>query len=136
MKMGMHSLIYRFMVIKPAVFPGTVAGLFATLPYAVLPFELLIQPAIDLAEKGYTITEREASSLNATRKSFIENSTAPTALVKKSDWKAGDTLVQKELAQTLKRIRDKGSKGFYEGKTADLIVAEIKKSVALLQKAI
>jgi gamma-glutamyltranspeptidase / glutathione hydrolase len=107
--------------------PGTTAGLFATLPYAVLPFKTLIQPAIDLAENGYVITEREATNLNATRESFLKNSTAPTALVKTNEWKAGDTLVQKELAQTLKRIRDKGAKGFYEGKTADLIVAEMKK---------
>jgi len=107
--------------------PGTVAGLFATLPYAVMPFKALIQPAIDLAENGYVITEREASNLNATRKSFVENSTAPTALVKMSEWKTGDTLVQKELAQTLKRIRDKDAKGFYEGETAKLIVAEMKK---------
>jgi gamma-glutamyltranspeptidase/glutathione hydrolase len=115
--------------------PGTVAGLFATLPYAVLPFKILIQPAIDLAENGYIITEREASALNDTRKSFIENSTAPTALVKRNEWKAGDTLVQKELAQTLKRIRDKGVKGFYEGKTADLIVAEMNKHDGLISKS-
>jgi gamma-glutamyltranspeptidase / glutathione hydrolase len=115
--------------------PGTVAGLFATLPYAVLPFKTLIQPAIDLAKNGYSITETEASALNTTRKSFIENSTAPTALVKKDEWKAGDTLVQKELAQTLKRIRDKGSKGFYEGKTADLVVSEMKKQDGLISKS-
>ncbi|MDO9255200.1 MAG: gamma-glutamyltransferase [Bacteroidales bacterium] len=114
--------------------PGTVAGLFATLPYAALPFKTLIQPAIDLAEFGYSITEGEASSLNATRKSFEENSTAPTALVKKGEWKAGDTLVQRELAETLKRIQDKGAKGFYEGKTADLIVAEMKKQDGLISK--
>ena len=114
--------------------PGTVAGLFATLPYAKLPFKTLIQPAIDLAENGYAITKREASSLNAARKSLLENSTAPTALVKKNEWKAGDTLVQKELAQTLKRIRDKGAKGFYKGNTADLIVSEMKKHSGLITK--
>jgi len=114
--------------------PGTVAGLFATLPYAVLPFKTLIQPAIDLAENGYVITESEASALNATRKSFIENSTAPTALVKNNEWKAGDTLVQKELAETLKRIQKSGAKGFYEGKTASLIVAEMKKRDGLISK--
>src|ERR1044072_5210217 len=44
--------------------PGTVAGSFAALPYAQLPLRKLIQPAIILAEKGFTITEREANSLN------------------------------------------------------------------------
>lgn len=112
--------------------PGTVAGLFATLPYASLPFNMLIQPAINLAENGYVITEREAKNLNATRESFLKNSSAPTVLVKKNEWEVGDTLVQKELAQTLKRIRDKGVKGFYEGETANLIVAEMQKHDGLI----
>src|SRR4051812_7095904 len=47
--------------------PGTVAGLFATLPYAKLPFKKLIQPAIDLAEKGFVITAHEANALNETK---------------------------------------------------------------------
>ena len=119
---------------KSCGIPGTVAGLFATLPYAVLPFKTLIQPAIDLAENGYVITEREAANLNATRQSFVENSTAPTALVKNGAWKVGDTLVQKELAQTLRRIGKSGAKGFYEGKTACLIVAEMKKHDGLISK--
>ena len=45
--------------------PGTVAGLFAAHKYALLPFATLIQPAIDLAEKGFAITSAEAESLNS-----------------------------------------------------------------------
>ena len=44
--------------------PGTVAGLFQTLPYAKLGMEALIQPAIELAERGFVITAAEARSLN------------------------------------------------------------------------
>ena len=47
--------------------PGTIAGLFASLPYAKLSYQELIQPAIDLAAKGFVITASEASSLNGTR---------------------------------------------------------------------
>ena len=47
--------------------------------------------------------------------------------VKETGWKAGDTLVQVDLANTLKRIRDKGEKGFYEGETARLMVEEMKR---------
>ncbi len=112
--------------------PGTVAGLFATLPYAKLSFKTLIQPAIDLAEYGYVITEREAIALNSVRESFIKNSTAPSVFVKEQKWKAGDTLIQKDLAETLKRIRDNGQKGFYEGTTAKLIVDEMKKGYGLI----
>ncbi len=105
--------------------PGTIAGLFATLPYAKLSFRQLVQPAIDLAEKGFVISEREANSLNSTRDAFVKYSTRPTALVKEGKWKAGDTLVQKELAATLKRIQKDGAVGFYGGETAKLIVEEM-----------
>jgi gamma-glutamyltranspeptidase/glutathione hydrolase len=107
--------------------PGTVAGLFATMKYAKLPFKELIQPAIDLAEKGYVLTDREAGSFNSNKEDFIKYSTKPTALVKQVEWKAGDTLFQPELAKTLKLIRDNGMKGFYEGKTAKLIVEEMQR---------
>jgi gamma-glutamyltranspeptidase / glutathione hydrolase len=112
--------------------PGTVAGLFATMKYAKLSFKELIQPAIDLAEKGYVITQHEASSLNATKNDFLKYSTKPTAFVRDKSWKAGDTLTQPELAETLKRIRDNGAKGFYEGKTAKLIVEEMERGKGLI----
>jgi gamma-glutamyltranspeptidase/glutathione hydrolase len=112
--------------------PGTVAGIFATLPHAKLPFATLIQPAIDLARYGFVITEREASSLNSTKKDFIKYSTKPTAFVKETKWKVGDTLIQIELANTLTRIQKNGAKGFYEGETATLIVDEMKRGGGLI----
>ncbi len=104
--------------------PGTIAGLFAALKYARLPFEKLIEPAIRLAENGFAITDREARSLNSVSKKMLQNNTEPVAFVKDKPWVAGDILVQKELANTLKRIRNQGQKGFYEGETARLIIAE------------
>ncbi len=112
--------------------PGTVAGLFATMPYAKLPFAKLVQPAIDLAEFGFVITEREAASLNNNRESFLKQSTRPTALTKDGKWKAGDTLVQKELAATLKRMQKDGAAGFYEGETAKLIVEEMQRGKGII----
>ncbi|MEP7237526.1 MAG: gamma-glutamyltransferase [Ferruginibacter sp.] len=112
--------------------PGTVAGLFASMKYAKLPFKTLIQPAIDLAEKGFAITEKQAASLNSTKEEFVELNTSPVAFVKETEWKAGDILVQKELAATLKRIRDLGQKGFYEGETARLIVAEMQRGKGII----
>lgn len=112
--------------------PGTVAGLFATLKYAKLPFKHLIRPAIELAEKGFVITESEARALNATMQSFVLHNTQPNAFVKYGGWKAGDTLIQKDLAKTLERIRDGGQKGFYEGTTAALIVAEMKRGGGMI----
>ena len=112
--------------------PGTIAGLFAAMDYAKLPFKQLIQPAIDLAEKGFVISEREAAGLNATRESFNKYSTRPCAFVKDAKWKAGDTLIQKELAATLKRIQKDGARGFYEGETAKLIVEEMQRGNGII----
>ncbi len=112
--------------------PGTVAGLFASMKYANLPFKKLIQPAINLAEKGFAITASQASSFNNNKKDFLALNTSPVAFVKEKEWKAGDILIQKELANTLKRIRDDGQKGFYEGETARLIVAEMQKGNGII----
>ena len=112
--------------------PGTIAGLFASLPYAKLSFKELIQPAIDLAAKGFSISAAEASSLNGNKVAFEKYNTRPTAFVKKVDWKAGDTLVQTELAGTLTRIREEGMKGFYEGETARLVVEEMQRGGGMI----
>ena len=115
-----------------AAVPGTVAGLFASMKYAKLSFATLIQPAIELAEKGFAITASQARSFNSTKKEFLALNTSPVAFVKETDWKAGDILIQKELANTLKRIKYKGQKGFYEGETARLIVAEMQKGKGII----
>ncbi|WP_132054036.1 gamma-glutamyltransferase [Pseudocnuella soli] len=105
--------------------PGTVAGLFESLQYAKLPMKTLLEPAIQLAAKGFVITAREARSLNALQPTLQAYNTQPNALQKATPWKEGDTLVQQDLAATLMRIHDRGQKGFYEGETAQLIVAEM-----------
>ncbi|QJB29970.1 gamma-glutamyltransferase [Chitinophaga oryzae] len=115
--------------------PGTVAGLFASMKYAKLPFSRLIGPAILLAEKGFVITASEAANLNAYKADFQRLNTAPTAFVKDQPWKAGDTLVQKDLAHTLRLIRKKGAAGFYQGETAANIVAEMKRGKGIMTLA-
>ena len=108
--------------------PGSIAGMISTHAYAKLPFAKLIEPAIEFAEFGYVISEREAKGLNADRANFLKYSSAPSAFTQKEVWKAGDTLIQPELAATLKRIREKGLAGFYEGATAEYIVKEMQHS--------
>ncbi len=112
--------------------PGSVAGFFATLKHAKLPMEKLIQPAIDLAEQGFAITEREASLLNNQMEYFHQHNKNTTVFQKSTPWKQGDLLIQKELATTLKRIQKNGAKGFYEGKTAELIVEEMKRGNGII----
>ena len=112
--------------------PGVIAGLFACMKYATMPFKKLVQPAIDLAENGFALTAAQAASLNHNRSDFLKFNNAPTVFVNATPWKAGDILIQKDLAKTLKRIRDKGRKGFYEGETARLIVAEMQKGKGII----
>jgi gamma-glutamyltranspeptidase / glutathione hydrolase len=112
--------------------PGTVAGLFASAKYGKLPFYKLIQPAIDLAEKGFVITERFARSLNNAKSNFVRYNGSTPAFVKNREWKQGDTLVQPDLAKSLIRIRDLGMKGFYDGETASMIVEEMKRAHGII----
>ncbi|MGX9985928.1 gamma-glutamyltransferase [Soonwooa purpurea] len=106
--------------------PGSISGMFASMPYAKLSFDKLIQPAIDLAEQGFAITEQEADLLNMYKEEFLKHNKNQTVFVKNESWKAGDILIQKELAETLKRIQNNGEKEFYEGRTAQMIVNEMK----------
>ncbi|MDQ2718801.1 MAG: gamma-glutamyltransferase [Bacteroidota bacterium] len=112
--------------------PGSVAGIFECMKYARLPFKRLIQPAIDLAHKGFTLVHGEASGLNYIKNDLIKMNTAVPVFVKNTLWKSGDTLIQKDLAKTLKRIRDFGAKGFYEGETARLIAQQMKKNNGII----
>jgi gamma-glutamyltranspeptidase/glutathione hydrolase len=112
--------------------PGSVAGFFAAMQYATLPFTTLIQPAIELAENGFSITAHQANDFNELKKEFIQMNTNPPVFVKALPWKAGDSLIQKDLANTLKRIRDLGAKGFYEGITAELIIAEMARGKGII----
>lgn len=112
--------------------PGSVAGFFATLKHCRLPMATLIQPAIDLAEKGFAITEKEARLLNSLGPEFQKHSSQPSAFVKNTAWQAGELLIQKDLAETLKRIQKEGAKGFYQGKTAELIAAEMKRGNGII----
>jgi gamma-glutamyltranspeptidase / glutathione hydrolase len=112
--------------------PGSIAGLFASMKYAKLSFKELVQPAIDLAEKGFAISEREASSLNSIQHDLQKYNTQPSAFLNPQGWKAGDTLVQTDLGKTLKLVRDNGEAGFYQGKTAELIVEEMKRGGGII----
>jgi len=106
--------------------PGSVDGMWELhQKYGRLPWDALIQPAIDLAAKGFQITDQEALNLNREKLTFVRNSSIVPAFVKFDDWKKGDWLIQHDLAQTLSRISAEGRKGFYEGGTAALILREM-----------
>jgi len=106
--------------------PGTVDGMFEiSKKLGTMPVAELLQPAIDFAQHGVVLTEAEAGNLNQYRETFLTLNRYRPCIVRDKPWKAGDIIYYKELAETLKRIRDKGRDGFYNGKTAGLILAEM-----------
>ena len=113
--------------------PGTVAGLFEIhRKFGSLPFQDLIQPAIELAKRGVVVTERQAENLNHYRSKFYTANKRVIFLDR--EWQEGDTIQYKNLALTLERIRDHGVKEFYEGETADILVSYIEELGGIVSK--
>ncbi|OFY65098.1 MAG: gamma-glutamyltransferase [Bacteroidetes bacterium RBG_13_43_22] len=113
--------------------PGSVDGLIRIhSKYGKLRFRKVIQPAIDLARNGYSLTEEQARSLNGNKEYFIQKNKNIPEFVKDSLWKEGDVLKQEDLACTLERIRDFGRDGFYSGKTAELMITEFKRGNGII----
>lgn len=116
--------------------PGAVAGMAeAHRKYGKLKWADLVQPAIDLASRGFAITKNLAADLNYGRAQFIKLNPGKNYLLKEGGWKAGDMLIQQDLAKTLKLIRDKGRDGFYKGVVAAQITAEMKGGNGLITLA-
>lgn len=113
--------------------PGTVDGMWeAHKKYGKLKWGELVKPATQLAEKGFQITQQEADNLNAERMNFVMNSSMLPALVKMDPWQAGDWLIQKELAATLRWIEGEGRNGFYTGPVAALLLLDMEKRKGLI----
>ncbi len=117
--------------------PGTVAGMeLAFKKYSKLKdWKKLVEPAIKLAAEGYVLTESEANRFNEYKEQFQKMNPDARPFVKADAWKMNDKLVQTDLARTLELIRDKGVAGFYEGETADKIVAEMQRGGGLITLA-
>jgi len=116
--------------------PGSVDGMVeAHKKYGKLTWAEVVKPSIDLAEKGFQITKSQAGELNGLHRNFMKFNPDGTALVNlEGTWKENDLLIQNELANTLKLIRDKGRAGFYEGDVAGFVVAEMQKGKGLITK--
>ncbi len=112
--------------------PGSVDGMIeAHAKYGSLPWKQLIQPAIDLATIGFSVTKREADGFNRISESLKElNTIEPTHLLR--NWNVGDTIYHLELASTLVRIRDNGRAGFYEGETAQFLIKEMERGNGII----
>lgn len=111
--------------------PGSVDGLLTALEkYGTMNREKILSYSINLADTGFLINKQFAENLNKYQKDF--SGFTSTMKIFGGLFKEGDLLIQKDLANTLKRIREFGRKGFYEGVTADMIVNEMKISNGII----
>ena len=102
--------------------PGTIAGIFEVhKKYGSLPISEILKPVIALAERGVVVTKFQAESLAYYRASFIK-SNGKNSLFSKT-YKENDTIKYVALAATLKRIAKNGRDEFYQGETAQKLVA-------------
>lgn len=114
--------------------PGTVAGMVeAHSRYGQLDWASVIAPAIKLAQEGYALSAAEVERLHKYQEDFKALNDADNPFIN-AQWATGDILVQSDLAQTLERIKERKRAGFYAGKTADLIVAEMQEGNGLISK--
>ncbi|HMS33665.1 MAG TPA: gamma-glutamyltransferase [Ignavibacteria bacterium] len=111
--------------------PGSVAGmLYALDKYGTLSRNEVMEYAINIADTGFNINEVFAELLNKYQKDFSEYS--GTMKIFGGNFRPGVNLIQKDLANTLREIRDNGKDGFYKGKIADLIVSEMRNTNGII----
>jgi gamma-glutamyltranspeptidase/glutathione hydrolase len=104
--------------------PGTVSGLeYARKKYGTMTLAALIDPAIELAEEGFILEQGDVDMLATATEDFTRlASTGEIFLNEGLPFVAGQRLVQRDLAGTLRSIRKQGVDGFYRGETGAAIV--------------
>ena len=111
--------------------PGTIAGHFEVHKrFGSLPFETLIEPAIQLARKGYVPTKNQLKNIELYKDLFVSINGKKTLFA--SNFKEGDRIINEALAKTLEVIKENGKDGFYKGEIAKHIVNNIKESGGIL----
>jgi gamma-glutamyltranspeptidase/glutathione hydrolase len=117
--------------------PGSVAGLSAALErFGTMPLGEVMVPAIGLAEEGFAFPAQQARSLKeyAKRVGKFESSREIFFKGDGSPHGSGDLVVMEDLGRTLRLIQEEGTEAFYEGESAELIVAEMESGGGLISR--
>ena len=117
--------------------PGSVAGFHhALMNYGTLSWEEVLKPAIRLAEEGFEIPHDLANTLASKRyRARLSSNEAAAKVFYKEDkslYKAGEILVQNDLANTLRQLSEFGPDAFYKGEIAKLIIKEMERNGGLI----
>lgn len=118
--------------------PGTVMGLdYALKKYGSLSREKVMAAAIDLARNGFVVTAAEEDEFSEVQLEKFKLSLNAAAIFLKNDkpYRAGDHLVQRQLAVTLENIAKHGSDYFYKGPVAEIIASESRANGGFLSQA-
>lgn len=111
--------------------PGTVAGMFAAYEkFGSLPMEVILKPIIELAKKGYVITEYEAEVLEKYTTGF--DSVNGRTILYSKELKPGDTIKNSAFANTLECISENGRAEFYGGQTGQRLVSFLRKKGGII----
>lgn len=120
---------------RSAGIPGSVAGLNHVLEqYGTLSLREVMQPAIDLADKGIRVSHPLAFSLRSADKRLRADAAAQRYFFDDDGHhlQIGTLWRQADLARTLRRIADKGTDEFYRGETAKLLIEEMQRGGGLI----
>ena len=102
--------------------PGTVSGMFyASENFGTKNIKALIDPSIEIAKKGFVLSNFQAKNLNKYKQKFLKNKDAKKIFTRPHGFSHGDILIQTDLAKTLEKIAQNGKEEFYSGDTANNI---------------
>ena len=123
-----------FGALAPAV-PGTVAGLHeAWQRYGSMPWIDLLQPAYELARQGIRVSEDLEFALSIAAPALSRFPASKSVYLKndKESFKAGELLVQKDLAWSISQIQQQGADAFYRGELGQRIVDAVQAGGGLI----
>ncbi len=118
--------------------PGSVAGFEAARErYGTMPRDRLIAPAVALADQGFVLEQGDVDSLGSAAKDLAQDPAAAAIFLKTGGqpYKAGERLVQKDLAGSLSLIARDGADAFYKGAVGEAIVKASRANRGILDMA-
>lgn len=118
--------------------PGSVSGLeLAREKYGTMKRATLLAPAIALADKGFALDQGDIDMLRTATEDFRKDPASAAIFLRKNGapFEVGDTLVQKDLARTLKAISEQGTAGFYKGRVAAALVKSSQQGGGIITQA-
>ena len=127
--MGNHQPILSEEGVTSSGVPGSVAGLiYALEKYGTMKLSEVIQPAINLATDGFSLSNSDARIINSNFKNWQKYESSGKIFLNNGEkYQEGEIFKQKDLGKTLGLIKKFGKDGFYKGETAKLIVEQMTK---------